>query len=155
MAIKMTKFFYGFCLTITLSLLQACSGDRVFEAYQGMEKQSWNINDTVSFDLNPQENTIGLIAVKYNTDYAYRNLYFKYFLSDSAGNTLESQLLNIRLFDSKEGKPTGKGFGSTFTRMDTLPIESQDQYHKIEFVQYMRVDDLEGIEAIGFKQVKK
>ncbi|SIS69717.1 gliding motility-associated lipoprotein GldH [Belliella pelovolcani] len=151
----MTRFFYGFCLTITLSLLQACSGDRVFEAYQGMEKQSWNINDTVSFDLNPQENTIGLIAVKYNTDYAYRNLYFKYFLSDSAGNTLESQLLNIRLFDSKEGKPTGKGFGSTFTRMDTLPIESHDQYHKIEFVQYMRVDDLEGIEAIGFKQVKK
>lgn len=152
----MNRIFSGFCLITILHLLSSCGGDRVFEAYQGMETQSWNISDTVTFDLQPQElEVIGLIAVKYNTDYAFRNLYLKYFLADSLGNQLESQLLNIRLFDSKEGKPTGKGFGSTFTRTDTIPILTEKSYSKIQFVQYMRIEDVNGVEAIGFKQIKK
>jgi gliding motility-associated lipoprotein GldH len=93
--------------------------------------------------------------VKYNTDYGFRNLYVKYFLFDSLGNQIESQLLNIPLFDSQGGRPLGDGFGSTFTKSDTLPIITDAAYTKVIFVQYMRVEELEGLDAIGFKQIRK
>ncbi|MFD2037297.1 gliding motility lipoprotein GldH [Belliella marina] len=143
-----------FAITTMLILLVSCNGDRIFEDYKGMERQSWNITDTIAFDLPiPRDESNALIGIKYNLDYKFRNLYVKYFLSDSLGVKFESQLLNISLFDSKGGRPTGSGFGSIFTRFDTLPLISGEQYTKIEFVQYMRVDELIGIEAVGFKLV--
>ncbi|MCH7410087.1 gliding motility lipoprotein GldH [Belliella sp. DSM 111904] len=136
-------------------MLFSCGGDRVFEEYHGMESKSWLITDTVSFYLSPTKyNTTALVSIKYNSDYAYRNLYVKYILTDTLNNNIESQLVNIRLFDGQSGKPTGKGYGSTYTRMDTLPLQINNNYSKVQFIQYMRVDKLEGIEAIGFRQNK-
>ncbi|MCH7398258.1 gliding motility lipoprotein GldH [Belliella sp. DSM 107340] len=152
----MNKIGGLFLIPFILILVFSCNSDRVFEDYKGMETQSWHIADTVAFDLPQSDEALSsLIGIKYNVDYQFRNLYVKYFLSDSLGNKFESQLLNVSLFDSKEGRPTGAGFGSSYTRFDTLPLQSNNRFSKIEFVQYMRVEELKGIEAIGFKQVEK
>ncbi|PRY87450.1 gliding motility lipoprotein GldH [Mongoliibacter ruber] len=147
---KLRLFYF-----LTVMILWSCDSERVFEKYQGMETQYWHINDTVSFYFeSPLEASASLIAVKYNQDYEFRNLYLRYFLMDSMGNEVESQLVNIPLFESTSGKPLGEGFGSTFTRFDTLPLELGENYHSIHFVQYMRVDQLKGIEAVGLKRTK-
>jgi gliding motility-associated lipoprotein GldH len=144
-----------FLFVMATAMLCACDSDRVFEKYQGMESQSWILNDTVSFHFEePLESSASLIAVKYNQDYEFRNLYLRYFLLDSAGKEIESQLVNIPLFESTSGKPLGTGYGNTYARFDTLPIESGENYRSIHFVQYMRLENLRGIEAVGLKRVK-
>jgi gliding motility-associated lipoprotein GldH len=136
-------------------IISACNQDRVFENYHGMESQAWGIADTVSFEVDG--NLIfdkAILVLKYNSDYEYRNLYLRYLLKDSLGNELDARLINIPLFESTSGKPLGKGYGSTFTNHDTLPISSETDFHQIQLIQYMRVDELKGIEAIGLKLIK-
>jgi gliding motility-associated lipoprotein GldH len=138
-----------------LFFLVSCNQNRVFEKYYGMETQSWNIDDTVSLAVDKDlvyDKTV--LIFKYNNDYEYRNLYFRYILSDSLGNEVDSQLIDLPLFESSSGKPLGKGYGSTFTNYDTLPINNEIGFHQIHLLQYMRVDDLKGIEAIGIKLIK-
>jgi gliding motility-associated lipoprotein GldH len=139
-------------LSLALLVLGACSGDRIYENYQGLESQKWNVIDTIHFELpkHPVGHTI--LGIKYTHDYKYRNLYVRYILKDSLNQVLESQLLDIPLFESVSGKPLGKGFGSTYTKYDTLPLQNLD-YHSVSFTQYMRLDTLPGIEAVGIKLV--
>lgn len=152
---KMDKKTFPFVFYLLSFWLISCDGNRVFESYVGFETQNWNISDTVTFEIpESKDHSNALISVKYNTAYGFRNLYVKYFLYDSIGNQLESQLVNIPLFDSQEGKPRGDGYGNTFTKTDTLPIITNKTYKKVHFVQYMRVEELEGLEAIGFKQIR-
>jgi len=153
---KMVKKTFPFVFALLSFWMISCDGNRVFESYSGFETQKWDITDTLSFEITETEiHSTALISVKYNTDYGFRNLYVKYFLFDSLGNQIESQLLNIPLFDSQGGRPLGDGFGSTFTKSDTLPIITDAAYTKVIFVQYMRVEELEGLDAIGFKQIRK
>lgn len=146
-----------FSSLIVLALLGviSCNGNRVFEDYSGFESQNWHVDDTVTFDITEiKSHSKALMSVKYNTDYGFRNIYVKYFLSDSLGKHIESQLVNIPLFDSQQGKPLGNGFGSIYTKTDTLPIITNAPYAKVHFVQYMRVEKLNGLEAIGLKLIK-
>jgi len=73
---------------------------------------------------------------------------------DSLNNVIENKLINVPLFDSKSGKPLGKGFGNTYTRYDTIPFLLNIETKKVTFLQYMRQNQLEGIEAIGLKILK-
>lgn len=132
----------------------ACSSNREFEVYQGMDALSWNLQDTIAFNMEyPLPEGPSILAVKYNNNYPYRNLYLRYILTDSLGEVMESELINIALFESTSGRPLGKGYGSTFTKYDTLAFQNQEPYQKIEFLQYMRLEDVEGIEAIGLKRI--
>jgi gliding motility-associated lipoprotein GldH len=142
-------------LLIVLLVFTKCSGNRVYEQYHGLENLTWALQDTISFSMNyplPEGPTI--LAVKYNNEYPFRNLYIRYLLRDSTDQIFESQLINIPLFENTTGKPLGKGYGSTFTRYDTIPLKSKVPYSKIQFIQYMRLEDLKGIESIGLKRIK-
>ena len=105
--------------------LVACSGNREFEVYQGMDAFSWNIQDTIAFNMeSPLPEGPSILAVKYNNNYPYRNLYVRYILTDTLGEVMESELINIALFESTSGRPLGKGYGSTFTKYDTLAFQN-------------------------------
>lgn len=140
-------------------ILVSCSSDRVFEEYQGMEPLHWDISDTVTFELYPQEpqQVVATIGIRYNENYEFHNLYVKYLMKDSLGQSLVDSLININLFDSKTGKPLGKGFGNVFTKYDTLPLSDVGSHGnvRVQFLQFMRRDRLEGIEAVGLKVVQK
>jgi gliding motility-associated lipoprotein GldH len=138
---------------LVLWVLTSCSNNRLYEEYTGIEDQLWNIADTLQFEIPSGLSGQTILGIKYTQEYGYRNLYLRYELKDSLNNLLESQLLNIPLFESTSGKPLGKGFGSTYTKYDTLPLKLQ-QYHSIRFIQYMRIDELPGIEAVGIKLIR-
>lgn len=144
-------------LTIGLLILTfSCSGDRVFEEFQSFNTLSWNEGDSVLFDLKELKEKGGpkLIAVKFNENYPFSNCYVRVISKDSTGKTLENRLINVPLFDSKTGQPLGTGFGNTFTKYDTLPVVISDQASSLTFLQYMRQEELSGIEAIGLKILK-
>jgi gliding motility-associated lipoprotein GldH len=139
--------------------IASCNTDRIFEEYQGMPDLHWNVEDTVSFAVDAIEpnTSLPLVGIRYNDTYEFHNLYVRYLLADSLGNTLIDSLINIHLFDPKSGKPLGEGFGNVYTRYDTLPGvgSSQGQKYQYRFLQYMRTEDLGGIEAVGLKINRK
>jgi len=147
-----------FCWGILSSFfLISCSGDRVFEEFKAIENESWNEKDSISFDLNFPLEEAGktLIGIRFNESYPFTNLYVRFLGMDSLGYLKENKLLNVPLFDSKSGSPLGKGFGDTFTKFDTLPFTIGEDIKSISVVQYMRKEEIEGVDAIGIKILKK
>ncbi|MEX0884049.1 MAG: gliding motility lipoprotein GldH [Cyclobacteriaceae bacterium] len=134
-------------------LLASCQGNRLYEEYIGFPSLSWAVTDTLAFPLPSFEpmHPISVIGIRYNQEYEFHNLYVRCFMKDSLGNLEQDTLVNIHLFDSKTGKPLGKGFGSRLTLYDTLPLSDLSPKSTVEFIQYMRMDTLKGIEAVGLK----
>lgn len=141
---------------VLLTAAFSCSGDRVYEEFHSFNTNSWNEKDTVAFDLKDLKEKGGkkLIGVRYNEEYPFSNCYIRVISKDSTGNILDNKLINVPLFDSKSGQPKGGGFGNTFTLYDTLPFELAEQTSELEFLQYMRQEDLPGLEAVGLKILK-
>ena len=137
----------------------ACDKNRVFEQYQGMDDLKWAISDTVSFEFTSltSDTVTSSIGVKYNDRFVFHNLYVRYLLKDSLGNQLQDSLINILLFDPKTGKPLGDGYGNVFTLFDTLPLVhlQENQGLKVQLIQYMRKEQLDGIEAVGLKILRR
>lgn len=131
----------------------SCAQDRVFEEFHAFESQSWNEKDSISFDFRAVKEKQGrkLIGVRFNENYPFSNFYIRIITEDTLGMILENKLLNVPLFDSKSGEPRGKGFGNTFTFYDTIPFEFSDQTVSVKLLQYMRQENIIGIEAIGIK----
>ena len=150
------KFRLGTIVCLSLALF-SCAEERVFEEFKSIENESWQELDTISFNLNLPDNNSGpqLIGVRFNEDYQFSNLYIRFLSKDSSGVILENKLLNVPLFDSKKGTPLGKGFGDTFTKFDTLPFPYKNGIASISLIQYMRKEEVPGIEAIGFKVLRK
>jgi len=143
--------------TLILSLfwvITACNNGRVYESFQELEALNWVVSDTISFNVDSLEASSGLssiLSIRYDDKYEYNNLYVRYLLRDSAYKVLVDSLLNIHLFDPKTGKPLGQGFGNRRIRYDTLPGDVIQPNSTFQFIQYMRIDTLSGIESIGLK----
>lgn len=132
----------------------ACNQQRLYESFQDLPTQSWVVTDTLSFYVDSLEADAPLvqsIGIRYNDRYEYHNLYVRYLLKDALANTLMDSLVNIALFDSKTGRPLGKGFGNRLTIYDTLPANRLPIGGSIHLIQYMRKDSLDGIESVGIK----
>lgn len=136
-----------------LLMVSACSGDRVFEEFHSFNSFSWNEKDSVIFDLSKVRNKSGknLVGVRFTEEFPFSNFYVRVISEDSAGLVLDNKLINIPLFDSKSGKPKGGGFGNTYTFYDTLPFQISNRTSKLIYLQYMRQENLPGLEAVGFK----
>ncbi len=146
----------GWLGILFLTFLFSCDGDRVFEEFYSFESNSWSEEDTAAFDLKEVKAMSGkkLIAVRYNEEYPFSNCYIRVISSDTSGLELDNKLINVPLFDLKSGKPMGKGFGNTFTMYDTLPFEVSGNASEVKFIQYMRQENLPGLEAVGLKILK-
>jgi gliding motility-associated lipoprotein GldH len=147
------------CNLLSLALLPfllSCTEGRLFEEFHSFESNSWSEKDSVAFDLMDLNQKSGkkLIGVRFNETYPFSNFYVRVISEDSSGILLDNTLINIPLFDSKNGKPKGTGFGNTFTFYDTLPFDLSENTKRLIFLQYMRQDNLPGIEAVGLKILK-
>lgn len=138
---------------VLIVFVESCSDNRVFEEFHSFKSNSWYENDSVVFDLKELDENIGkkLIGIRFNESYPFSNFYVRIISEDSSGLILDNKLINIPLFDSKSGKPKGTGFGNSFTLYDTLPFELPPNTSKLILLQYMRQNNLPGIEAIGLK----
>ncbi|WP_297337779.1 gliding motility lipoprotein GldH [Algoriphagus sp.] len=147
----MNKSTYLFLALVFLFF--SCGQRRVYEEFISLENQSWNISDSLQFELEAIDLTgkKALIALRFNEEYRYSNCYIRVISRDSTRSILANKLLDIPLFDSKTGEPLGDGFGSTFTKYDTLPFSIPNHTVSITLLQYMRTEHLSGIEAAGIK----
>ncbi len=136
--------------------LTSCSGDRLFEEFKSVEENGWAVSDSIIFDLKKLDlaDRKSLIALRYNESYDFSNCYIRIISMDSTQAIIGNQLINMPLFDSKTGRPLGDGFGNTYTHYDTIPFILKPETQKIAFVQYMRQNQLSGIEAVGLKILK-
>lgn len=142
------------CLFILLILVvSACTDGRIYENFHALPNQNWGVQDSLVFDFQEIElvDSPNLIAVKFNEEYSFSNCYMRVISKDSMGMILENKLVNMILFDPKSGEPLGEGFGNSYTRYDTLPFIFDQKTKSVTLLQYMRQDQLPGVEAVGIK----
>lgn len=134
----------------------SCAGDRAFESFHSFESDTWNEKDSVRFDLSSLSKKDGknLIGIRFTDSFPFSNFYIRVLSEDSTGVLLDNKLINISLFDSKSGKPRGNGFGNTYTFYDTLPFQIKENTSKLVYLQYMRQENVSGIESVGLKILK-
>ncbi len=135
-------------------ILFSCDGNRVYEKFEEVPNQLWGATDTLSFELENLDSAKKfLISVRFNDEYPHSNIYMTLLASDTLGNPLQEELVNVVLFD-QTGKPKGKGFGGSRTLYDTLNFRIHPNAQILDILQYMRVNQLKGVEAVGFKAIK-
>jgi gliding motility-associated lipoprotein GldH len=111
-----------------------------------------------SADFNFEIDSIELpyqvkLNIRNTMDYPYRNLYIKYQLRDS-NYVMEDQLLNIKLFEAKTGKPYGNHQSDIYSHQlilqDSVYFPKKGIY-QIDLKQYMREKELEGLVSAGIR----
>ena len=96
-------------------------------------------------------------SVRNGVEFPHSNLYFKYYLKDSTGILLESELIDFQLFHPKSGYPLGNGIGDMFEhRYEILTKYQFDKAgsYELSFQQYMRYDSLPQIFSVGYRVEK-
>ena len=149
----------AFCI-VAFSLM-ACDDSRVYEQVTDFEKRQWVVSEKPQFDFVIQDtvtryNLYGYI--RNAVSYPYSRLFFTYYLNDSTGHELERNLVSEFLFDAKTGKPFGKsGIGDLydhrFVLLKDYRFKSSGKY-RLELEQFMRLDTLPGILAVGVRVEK-
>lgn len=153
------KLRLPFFLFLTL-FLNACDSDRVYEENADFQELKWLPGDSLVFDFSIQQASLPydlLYDIRYSVNYPYYNLYVKHSLKDSAGHVLDTQLMNMNIFDPKTGVPKGSGLGDIFDYRILFLKDYSFPYtgkYKLVVRQYMRDEPLKGIEAFGLRVEK-
>lgn len=150
-----------FALCLMGVVLGACNDNRVYEQVVDFDNQEWIVSDKPSFEFEIHD-----IDSRYNifsdlrnaVSYPYARFYFTYYLQDSSGVEVHRKLVGEYLFDAKTGKPSGKsGIGDLydhrFLLLQNYQFPAKGKY-RIVFEQFMRMDTLPGIVAIGVRVEK-
>jgi gliding motility-associated lipoprotein GldH len=157
-AIPMNKQWIWIGIAAASALLSSCGEGRLYEQYSSFERAEWKMTDSAAFNLQKVDfasSPLTQIGIKYNENYPFSNLYLSVIAKDSSETVLGKKLINMPLFDSKSGKPLGDGFGNSFTKLDSLPIDLPLGTSQVIIYQYMRQESLKGVESVGLKISKK
>ncbi len=135
----------------------SCGKTIVIEEYQDITAGVWSVDSLASFDFVVEDTTLNYeIAynVRYASTYPYYNLYVTYYLEDSTGNVLATELQDLTLFDRKSGEPLGEGLGDLFDReiliFDNYTFKTPAKY-SFKVKQFMRMEELPGILSFGLR----
>ncbi|MCS5491810.1 gliding motility lipoprotein GldH [Algoriphagus limi] len=137
-------------------VLVSCSDDRIYETYETIAPNGWGMQDSLIYDISSisEKPDQSLIGIRFKDEYPFSNCYIRVLVRDSLKNILQDELIDITFFDAK-GEPLGEGFGSTYTKFDTVSLSISDQTKSIVLLQYMREQQLKGLEAVGIKLLKE
>ncbi|MEO9805376.1 MAG: gliding motility lipoprotein GldH [Reichenbachiella sp.] len=137
--------------------MASCNGNIVIDEQSDIQEGLWHLDSLVAFEFDI-EDTASIYQIQYNVRYAvnypYYNLFLKYYLEDSTGEILSSELQELILFDKKTGEPIGEGLGDLFDR--TVPIFKDQKFsstgqYSFKVKQFMRMEQLPGILSFGVK----
>lgn len=150
----MNRYVLGFLVLLVLANF-GCDSGRVYEADYDFEGDEWHMDTIPSFEFQIDEPSGKdlLLKIRNSLDYPFRNCYMTYYLEDSIGTVLASELVNFQLFDETTGKPFGKG-NSVFQHSEI--IKSQYDFpkagrYRLRVAQYMRKTNLEGTYSVGLR----
>lgn len=141
-------------LSLFVFAVSACNLDSTFEDDHNFEDEVWHMNDIISFEFESESKPQDFqVKVRSNLNYPFYNLYIKAELIDSTGSNLKEELLSFDLYDSKSGKPLGKGnsvFQLDIEAFPTLQLPYNGKY-QVRLAHYMRVEELDGLLSIGVR----
>jgi len=145
-------------LAFLIFLLLACDERRVYEDSRDFRERNWKVTDTPRFEFAIRDpgNKYNLYChIRNSLDYPYARLFVRYALRDSAGAELHGKLVSEFLFDQKTGQPFGRsGLGDVFDHQFLLLNDYEFKRpgkYKLELEQFMRMDTLQGILAVGVR----
>ena len=139
---------------ITLPL-SSCDESRVYEENVDFPRKQWAVDSIPSFEFeidDPSKPYNIYWNVRNTVAYPYRNLYLTYYIEDTTGRRITTDLHNMLLFEPKTGKPYGSGLGDIFShQFMALPNFKFDKagMYRIRLEQYMRTDTLPEILSVG------
>jgi len=151
------SIYHFFVVAGVVWSMAACSSSTVIDEQSDIEEGLWHLDSLVSFQFEVEDTTTVYqidYNVRYAVNYPYYNLFLKYYLEDSTGEILSSELQELILFDKKTGKPMGDGLGDLFDR--EVPITEGQKFsntgiYTFKVKQFMRMEELPGILSFGLK----
>jgi gliding motility-associated lipoprotein GldH len=142
-------------------LLSACDDGRVFEKNYDFENRYWLANDQPSFQFNITDTSAQynlFCNVRNTVSFPYSRIFIKYYVDDSLAAPTEKRLIEKFLFDKSTGKPQGSsGLGDIYDQRILLMQNHRFPHagkYKVKFEQFMRMDTLPGILAVGLRVEK-
>ncbi len=138
----------------------ACGKEKtIFEKSYDIKNQQWSYTDTLdfTFDIADTMSIYDIVLnINHTPQYPMQNIYMNIYTQFPSGERIK-QLLNIDLADNT-GKWEGKCSGSEC--LFEIPIQSNAFFnatgkHNITLEQYMRVENLAGVNNIALKIVDK
>ena len=142
-------------------MLAACDSTRIYEVNKDFPDPEWIVSDKPSFEFKIDNTDLKynlFVNVRNEISYPKANLYFTYYLMDSAGTVLEKDLITKFLFDKKTGEPEGSSvLGDIYDHQFLLLKDFQFQYpgkYTVQYEQFMRMDTLDGVLALGLRVEK-
>lgn len=151
------KLLVFFILSANICWLSACDENRVYEKNYDFAQTAWPVDSVPAFEFevqDPDQRFNIFWNVRNSINYPYRNLYLTYYLEDTLGRSIATDLHNMHLFDPKTGEPYGSGLGDIFThQIMALPDYKFDTagVYRIRLEQYMRTDTLKDILSVGVR----
>lgn len=150
-------YFRLFFPILTITFLAACDEGRVYEENVDFTNKKWVVDTVPSFEFeieDPSKPYNIYWNVRNTVAYPYRNLYLTYYIEDTTGRRITTDLHNMLLFEPKTGKPYGSGLGDIFShQFMALPDYKFDQagVYRVRLEQYMRTDTLPEIVSVGMR----
>jgi gliding motility-associated lipoprotein GldH len=152
----MRKYFFMMIACVTS--LYSCDPNVVTNENYDVTDRSWGINEIPSFQFeiqDPEKRYDIFYNIRNTIEYPYHNLYITYFLEDTVGNVISTDLHNMDLFDRKTGKPKGSSsLGDIYEHLIlALPQYKFDTagVYQIRLQQFMRMQELPEIVSVGVK----
>ena len=140
-------------ILLFISFILSCSNPR-YSNYYSFGDQQWFQDSSIVFDFNSSKSKKLKfeISVSYDNNYPYQNLYTSYSLIDSKRNVINSEMIELQLFEKKYGYPLGSGVFKSFVIDSTfLSIDNvvRDEDYKLLVKHSMRDKSLLGINKLG------
>lgn len=145
-------------LLLTAWLASACMEHTVYHSYQSLPTKGWGKGDTLIFRVTIPDSlqTLKLFAeVRNDNKYAYQNLYLVVASNLQDSTVFETDTLELTLAD-KEGRWTGKGWGSLFQSGRPLgtAVTRHPGNYTFKISQGMKDEQLSGISDVGIKVMR-
>ncbi len=144
-----------------LLILVGCNSNRVFEDNVEFKERAWQINEPARFQFHISDTTKKynlLLNIRNSLNYPYARLFVNYELLAQDSASLAKKMIANYLFDQKTGKPFGtSGIGDIYDHQ--FPILTNYSFkkvgeYKMKLQQFMRMDTIPGIIAVGIRVEK-
>ncbi len=150
-----------FSIAVISLFLCGCDSRRIFEDNVEFRERNWKITEPVQFEFQIDDASKKynlLMNIRNSLDYPYARIFVNYDLLKQDSVSLSKKMIAEYLFDQKTGKPFGTtGIGDIYDHqfliLKNYSFEKMGTY-KIKLNQFMRMDTIPGILAVGIRVEK-
>ena len=138
---------------ILIFISLSCSMPK-YSNYYSFKDQIWHKDSSIVFNYNNLSNTNLKfeMSISYSNSYPFQNLYASYSLLDSEKNIINTKMIELQLFDKKNGIPLGSGIYNNFV-VDSIFLQTdqliENEKYQLLVKHSMRENYLNGVMRLG------